>query len=118
MNISESTINIIASGLFTIIGVLIGSCMSRNAAKQSSKKQHLLDAYTAFFSAAYWVINETTNDSLHEVVSSAERLRLLCSQASEKQINAIIRALICKDAKTSMNEIARLRELAKKDLGD
>ena len=118
MNIPSDAISLIVSGIFTLLGVALGSIMSRKSSRKEYRKEYLAKSYAAFFSSAYWVIVEHSDETIHNLVTTAEALKLMCCDQSSELIDKIITACIDHDIKSEIQLIKDLRSRAKHDIGD
>lgn len=109
---------VVATGLFAIIGVIIGAKMSGKEEKERKRKELLIDTYSNFFSAYLMYIPKKDADSYSSLVVYCEKLRLVCSKKSEQ----ILTKFVVEISKQGCNNdfvyslVDQLREEAKKEL--
>jgi hypothetical protein len=106
-------------GIMAVICAVIGAKIAISAAKRQERKKNLLDAYAELFSAYYDLVadDKSEKNSVHFMVS-VERVRLLCSERSERLITELAPLLTSDPLQIDelAKKISQLREAAKEDL--
>lgn len=110
---------VVATGAFTIIGVIIGAKMSAKEEMRRHRYELLLETYSEIFSRFLLYSQKKDVDSYRTLVAICEKAILICSERPEK----VMIKFILEISKTEVDEkavfglIEELREEAKKELG-
>ena len=106
-------------GLLAILCAVIGAKIATSASKNQARKRELLDAYAELFAAYYnFVADDRSKENSVQLMVSVERVRLLCSEKSERIITALAPLLTSDPLQIDelAKKISQLREAAKEDL--
>lgn len=110
---------VVATGAFTIIGVIIGAKMSAKEEMRRHRYELLLETYSEIFSQFLLYSQKKDTDSYRTLMAICEKAILICSKDPEK----IMVKFIMEISKNEVDEKAvfalvdELREEAKNELG-
>lgn len=109
----------IAGGLLAILCAVIGARIATSASRKQARKKELLETYTELFAAYYALVaDERSEKSSIQFMAAVERVRLLCSEKSDRIITELT-PLFTADPlplDSMAKYISQLREAAKEDL--
>lgn len=109
---------VVTTGIFTIIGVIIGAKMSGKEEKEQKRREILIDTYSNFFSSYLLYIQKKNVDSYRSLATYCEKLQLIGSKNSGKILTKFLVELSKKDCNIDLvySLVDQLRDEAKKEV--